>query len=62
MDFTVLIVALMISFGIPLRNKAIKEYRQKKEHQTKTESPNGGSIFLFARHGRALTGASPEHA
>lgn len=31
MDFTVLIVALMISFGIPLRNKAIKEYRKKKE-------------------------------
>ena len=30
MDFTVLIVALMISFGIPLRNKAIKECRKKK--------------------------------
>ncbi len=30
MDFTVLIVALMISFGIPIRNKAIKEYRKKK--------------------------------
>lgn len=34
MDFTVLIVALMISFGIPLRNKAIKEYRNKRGQQT----------------------------
>ena len=33
MDFTVLFVALMISFGIPLRNKAIKEYRKKKEQK-----------------------------
>ena len=37
MDFTVLIVALMLSFGIPLRNKAIKEYRKKKGQQTSKE-------------------------
>ena len=37
MDFTVLIVALMISFGIPLRNKAIKEYRKKKGQQISKE-------------------------
>lgn len=30
MDFTVIIVALLITFGIPLRNKVIKEYRRKK--------------------------------
>lgn len=30
MDFTVIIVALLITFGIPLRNKAIKEYRKTK--------------------------------
>ena len=30
MDFTVLIVGLLIGVGIPLRNKAIKEYRKKK--------------------------------
>ncbi len=30
MDFTVLIVGLLIGIGIPLRNKAIKEYRKKK--------------------------------
>ncbi len=30
MDFTVLIVVLLIGVGIPLRNKAIKEYRGKK--------------------------------
>ena len=37
MDFTVLIVGLMIGIGIPLRNKAIKEYRKKKEQQTLKE-------------------------
>ena len=37
MDFTVIIVALLISFGIPLRNKAIKEYRKKKGQQTSKE-------------------------
>ena len=37
MDFTVLIVALMLGFGIPLRNKAIKEYRKKKGQQTSKE-------------------------
>jgi len=30
MDFTVLIVGLLIGIGIPIRNKAIKEYRKKK--------------------------------
>ena len=29
MDFTVLITGLLIGVGIPLRNKAIKEYRKK---------------------------------
>ena len=37
MDFTVLIVGLMIGIGIPLRNKAIKEYRKKKGQQTSKE-------------------------
>ena len=31
MDFTVLIVGLLIGVGIPLRNKAIKEYRKKRD-------------------------------
>lgn len=30
MDFTVPIVVLLIMVGIPLRNKAIKEYRNRK--------------------------------
>ncbi|MEY8327106.1 hypothetical protein AALB47_24905 [Lachnospiraceae bacterium 54-11] len=30
MDFTVLIVGLLIGVGIPLRNKVIKEYRKKR--------------------------------
>lgn len=35
MDFTVLIVVLLLVFGIPLRNKAIKEYRKRKEEKNK---------------------------
>ena len=31
MDFTVPIVVLFIVFGIPLRNKVIKEYRKRKK-------------------------------
>ncbi len=38
MDFTVLIVGLMIGIGIPIRNKAIKEYRKKKEEKTSKEN------------------------
>ena len=30
MDFTIIIVGLLIGVGIPLRNKAIKEYRKKR--------------------------------
>lgn len=30
MDFTILIVGLFIGVGIPLRNKAIAEYRRKR--------------------------------
>ena len=35
MDFTVLIVTLLVVFGIPVRNKAIKEYRKRKEENNK---------------------------
>ena len=41
MDFTVLIVVLLLGVGIPLRNKAIKEYRKKREQKqqsSKTDS------------------------
>jgi hypothetical protein len=31
MDFTVLIVGLLIGVGIPIRNKVIKEYRKKRD-------------------------------
>lgn len=41
MDFTVPIVVLLIIFGIPLRNKAIKEYRKKKnEKENQTQQDN----------------------
>ncbi len=33
MDFTVPIVVLLLMVGIPLRNKAIKEYRKKNKKE-----------------------------
>ena len=35
MDFTVLFVVLLLGVGIPLRNKAIKEYRKKRDSKLK---------------------------
>lgn len=37
MDFTVIIVGLLIGVGIPLRNKAIKEYRKKRSKDNKPQ-------------------------
>lgn len=37
MDFTVPIVVLFLIVGIPLRNKAIKEHRKKKNDKNKNE-------------------------
>lgn len=34
MDFTVLLVGLLIGIGIPIRNKAIKEYRKRRSNYT----------------------------
>lgn len=34
MDFTVFFVVLLLGVGIPLRNKAIKEYRKKGTRTT----------------------------
>ncbi len=31
MDLTILVVVLILGIGIPLRNKAIKEYRKNKK-------------------------------
>ncbi|MEY8425580.1 hypothetical protein AALB52_23400 [Lachnospiraceae bacterium 38-14] len=38
MDFTVLIVGLLIGVGIPLRNKAIKEYRKKRDRNNNSQN------------------------
>lgn len=37
MDFTILIVGLMIGVGVPVRNKLIRKYRDKKK-QTANEN------------------------
>ena len=34
----------------------------ESDSMTKRAFPGGRPFFMFARHGRALTGASPEHA
>lgn len=31
MDFTILAVVLLIGVGVPIRNKLIRKYRDKKE-------------------------------
>lgn len=45
MDFTVLIVGLFIGIGIPLRNKAIKEYRKKGNKDGKLQNPTADKLF-----------------
>ncbi len=35
MDLTILIVVLLIGIGIPIRNKLIRKYREKKEKDNK---------------------------
>ena len=42
MDFTVPIVVLFLVFGIPLRNKAIKEYRKRKKEKEKDNKEQNG--------------------
>ena len=33
MDFTILAVALLIGVGVPIRNKLIRKYRDKKKQE-----------------------------
>ena len=42
MDFTVLIVGLLIGVGIPLRNKVIKEYRKKRGQRQQSSKTDKG--------------------
>lgn len=42
MDFTVIIVGLLIGVGIPLRNKAIKEYRKKRGQSQQSSGGDKG--------------------
>lgn len=37
MDFTVPIVVLLLMVGIPLRNKAIREYRKKNSKEDRDD-------------------------
>ena len=39
MEFTALFVVLLLGVGIPLRNKAIKEYRKKRDKDSDHRSP-----------------------
>ncbi len=42
MDFTILFVGLLIGVGIPLRNKAIKEYKRKREQKQQSSKADKG--------------------
>ena len=35
MDFTILAVVLLIGVGVPIRNKLIRKYRDKKKQEEK---------------------------
>ena len=47
MDFTVLIVVLLLGVGIPLRNKAIKEYREKRDKDNNLQKLTKGNDFCM---------------
>ena len=37
MDFTILAVVLLIGVGVPIRNKLIRKYRDKKKQEDKKD-------------------------
>ena len=37
MDFTILAVVLLIGVGVPIRNKLIRKYRDKKKYDRNSE-------------------------
>ena len=37
MDFTILAVVLLIGVGVPIRNKRIRKYRDKKKNDRNSE-------------------------
>ena len=37
MDFTILAVVLLIGVGVPIRNKLIRKYRDKKKQEDNTD-------------------------
>ena len=39
MDFTILAVVLLIGVGVPIRNKLIRKYRDKKKQEEKKKMP-----------------------
>ena len=39
MDFTILAVVLLLGVGVPIRNKLIRKYRDKKNQEEKKNMP-----------------------
>lgn len=37
MDFTILVVVLLLGVGVPIRNKLIQKYRDKKKNDRNSE-------------------------
>ena len=47
MDFTVLIVVLLIGVGIPLRNKAVRRFRKKRDKDNNLQKLTKGNDFCM---------------
>lgn len=45
MDLTVFILGLFLGIGIPLRNKAIKEFRKKRGQRQQSSRADKGDSF-----------------
>ena len=58
MDFTVLIVGLLIGIGIPLRNKAAREYRKKRGQRRQSSEADKGEKFTQSK-ARVMFGSAP---
>lgn len=58
MDLTVLIVGLLIGIGIPLRNKAVREYQKKGNRSTNIKDRQKRKMIRqTANNGSVITGS-----
>lgn len=46
MDFTILAIVLLLGVGVPIRNKLIRKYRDKKKQEDNKDKLKKYFIFL----------------